>query len=507
MNQKDDERRRAGALPPRHSRPGAGRPRPYLLLAALLLGPVAVEAQGPTNPRRNILLLVCDDLNTNLGCYGHPLVKSPNIDRLAARGVRFERAYCQFPLCGPSRASFLTGRYPEQTGVLANAQDFRDRIPGVVTLPQHFRNHGYFAARVGKLYHYSVPLGIGTDGTDDCISWEVRVNPRGIEREVEDKIIRIIPDGRLGGSLSWLRLEGRDENHTDFIGATEAIRLMEEHHPKKTGRPFFLGVGFYRPHVPFIAPGKYFDPYPREKIDPPLERPGDVDDIPPMALANKIETMEIPRERRQEIIQAYYASITFADAQVGRVLDALDRLGLSHDTVVVLISDHGYLLGEHGFWHKNRLFEPALRIPMILATPAGAETAEGPRTQRLRSSMALAEMVDLYPTLAELAGLPEPPGVAGRSLVPVLRDPARAHREAAFSMVRRGAGAGAVRGASIRTVRFRYTEWGDDGAAGAELYDEEKDPDEYVNLAKDPACEEAAKKLKKLLRKSVEAGR
>ena len=469
------------------------------LLTAAFLALFAIPAHSEENPRRNVLLLVCDDMNTNLGCYSHSLVKSPNIDRLAARGVRFDRAYCQYPLCGPSRASFLTGLYPSQTGVLANAQDFRDRNPDAVTLPQHFRNHGYFAARVGKLYHYSVPLGIGTDGTDDLPSWEMRVNPRGIEREVEDRIIRIIPGGRLGGSLSWLRLEGRDEDHTDFIGATEAIRLMEDHPPKKTGRPFFLGVGFYRPHVPLIAPGKYFDLHPQEAIDPPMERPGDVDDIPPMALASKIETMEISRERRQEIIQAYYASIAFADAQVGRVLDALERLGLANDTVVVLISDHGYLLGEHGLWHKNRLFEPAVRIPMAIVVPGA--------TQAGKSTEALTEMVDLYPTLAELAGLPPPRGLPGRSLAPVLRDPAAAHREAAFSMVGRGMGKNPVRGASIRTVQWRYTEWGDAGAEGAELYDEEKDPDEYTNLAKDPAHAGTVKNLRELLRKSVDAAR
>ena len=498
-----------------------------ILPIALLLASAVVHAQTtPAEPpKKNVLFLICDDLNADLGCYGHPLVKSPNIDRLAARGVRFDRTYCQYPLCNPSRSSFLTGRYPFQTGILTNGPHFRKFIPDVVTLPQYFRNHGYFVARVGKLYHYGVPGDIGTDGLDDPPSWEAKANPRGLDREVQDRIHCIVPNGPLGSSLSWLRLESKDEEQTDGVGATEAIKFLEANDPKKTGKPFFLAFGCYRPHSPYVAPGKYFDLYPREKIVPVIEKPGDRDDIPPCAVEDKPNQRDVPLEKRKEIIQAYFASISYADAQLGRVLDALERLGLAQDTVVVFTSDHGYLLGEHGLWQKHNLFEPTARVPLVIAEPGSAQAG--------KTSKALVEMVDFYPTLAELAGLPPPAGASGRSLVPVLRDPAAAHREAAFTVcnarrakadppgLKKGgrkpakggednAGGGReeqILGYSIRTDRYRYTEWGDGGEAGVELYDEEKDPDEYVNLAEDPAQTETVKKLKDLLRKSAEAAR
>jgi len=453
--------------------------------------------------RPNVLFIASDDLNTDLGCYRHPLVLSPNIDRLADRGVRFEHAYCQYPVCNPSRSSFMTSLYPDQTGILSNRGHIRDKNPDVVTLPQMFMRHGYFAARVGKIYHYGVPDQIGTDGEDDPASWQQVVNPRGIDREVHDRIHSLIP-GSFGGTLSWLKLDSTDGQHTDGIGASEAIKLLDQHHPKKTGKPFFLAVGFYRPHTPYVAPSHYFDLYPREKIQPVMEKEGDRDDIPLAALHDRKFQRELTVEQRKEIIQAYYASVTLMDAQVGRLLDALDRLDLRDSTIIVFISDHGYHLGAHGLWQKSDLFEGSTHVPMIIADPR-LKTAG-------RNSRSLVELVDLYPTLAELCGLKAPAHVQGRSLVPVLNDPTRSVRDESLSVtVSRGyqmhrelPRKTRIMGYTIRTARYRYTEWGQ-GRFGVELYDYQNDPDEYTNLAMSAESDPLIRRLRQRLRQRVQA--
>ena len=253
----------------------------FRLLILLILASPAIHAAAP-----NVLLIAVDDLNADLGCYGHPLVHSPNVDRLAKRGLRFDKAYCQYPVCNPSRSSFMTGLYPEQTGVLSNAGNFRDKHPKLATLSQHFMKHGYFAARVGKIYHYGVPLQIGTDGEDDKPSWNKVVNPIGIDR-VELDAVTSLRKGSYGGTLSWRIVDSKDEDHTDGQGALAAIKLLEENHPDKTGKPFFLAVGFYRPHTPYVAPTHHAKHYPLSKINPVLEKPGDRDDIPLAALHDR----------------------------------------------------------------------------------------------------------------------------------------------------------------------------------------------------------------------------
>lgn len=468
------------------------------ILTAVLVGgasSLGIAQEAPQKP--NVLFIAADDLNTDLGCYGHPLVRSPNLDQLASRGVLFENAYCQYPVCNPSRSSFMTGCYPDQTGVLSNGDNFRKKLPNVVTIPQWFAKHGYYAARVGKIFHYGVPLQIGTPGADDAQSWQHTVNPRGVDRDALDKVHTLVP-GQYGGTLSWLSIDSQDDEHTDGIGATEAIRLLEERHPKKTGQPFFLAVGFYRPHTPYVAPTHYFNLYPRNKIQPVMLRPGDRDDIPLAALHDRPHQLELTVPQRQEIIQAYYAAISLMDAQVGRLLKALEFFGLAENTIVVFVSDHGYHLGAHGLWQKSDLFEGSTHVPLIIADPRSSK--KGLKTK------AITELVDLYPTLAELCGLPLPEHLSGESLTPVLQDPHRPGKEAALTVtVSRGAaahpelkGKGRILGYSVRTPRYRYTEWAN-GELGAELYDYQEDPEEYTNLVKSDSHQATVQKLKSLL--------
>ncbi|MCY4204414.1 MAG: sulfatase [Bacteroidetes bacterium] len=467
----------------------------FFSVIMLLLGLFAASCTQTSVPL-NVLLIIVDDLNTDLGTYGHNLVNSPHIDRLAARGVRFDRAYCQYPVCSPSRSSFLTGLYPEQTGVLTNQDSLRQYIPDIPTLPQWFRENGYYTARVGKIFHYGVPMQIGSDGMDDPVSWSETVNPRGIDREVHDRIHTLVPN-QYGGTLSWLSMDPKDGLHTDELGAAAAIQIMEEQHPSRTDMPLFLAVGFYRPHTPFVAPTHYFELYSRDQIDPVLEQPSDRDDIPIAALADRPKQRELTMEKRREIIQAYYASVSFMDAQVGRLLDALERLNMVDHTIVVFVSDHGYHLGHHGLWQKGDLFEGSVRVPLIIATPE--------RLQKGSGTEALTELVDLYPTLVDLSGLPAPEHLKGSSLRLVLEDTNHPGRVSAFTVGRSRAAwmhpemnAPNVMGYSIRTDRFRYTEW-DSGNAGAELYDYEVDPMEIENLVNDPAYTDTLGRLKRLM--------
>lgn len=454
------------------------------LLAALLFAglgwPLRAGAAEKKAPRRNVLFLIADDLNCDVGAYGAPGMHTPHIDRLAARGVQFERAYCQYPLCSPSRSSFLTGRRPNVTGVLRNpaadspvSPHFREKIPDTMTLPQLFKKSGWFAARVGKLFHYSVPSHIGTSSLDDFYSWDLVINPRGRDREVEKQIHTLIP-GRFGATLSWLAdQEGEDGDHTDGIGAADAIRLLERF--KRDRRPFFLAVGFYRPHTPFIAPAKHFAHYPFEQVKLPSLSAADRARVPAAAYASaRPEEDNATDEQRRSAIQAYHASTTFMDAQVGRVVAALDRLELAQNTVIVFTSDHGYHLGDHGLWQKHSLFERSVRVPLIIAAPGAAGNG--------RSTPAIAELIDIYPTLADLCGIAAPDYLDGRSQRPVLEEVTREVRTAAFSQVGRGT---PEDGYAVRSGRWRYMEWG--GTAGARLlFDEEGDPGETRNLVDDP---------------------
>lgn len=456
------------------------------LLITLALASSAVLSLAEEGKRMNVLFLMADDLNAGIGCYGHPLVKTPNIDRLAARGVRFNHTYCQYPLCGPSRNSMLTGLQPNSTGILTNSQLFRQTIPSAIPLPQAFRLAGYFAVRIGKMYHYGVPVGIGTNGHDDPASWEVEMNPAGCDRLDEEPDIFSLVPGQFGGTLSWLASKNPDSKQTDGLMASDAEWVLERC-AKQTDRPFFVALGFYRPHTPYVAPAPYFEGYPEAKMPVVQGVKEDQADIPAPGLGSaKKEQDAMSDDLRRQAVQAYFASITFMDAQLGHVLDALDRLGLADSTIITFTSDHGYHLGEHGLWQKQSLFEESARVPMIIAAPGisgkgtVAETPVG--------------LIDLYPTLAELCNVKAPENLQGQSLVPILKDPTEKGRGWAITTVTRGGGKrnakkqGVPRfhGYSLRTPKYRYTEW-DGGAQGRELYDHEKDPQELTNLAEDPA--------------------
>jgi uncharacterized sulfatase len=453
-----------------------------LLTLVGLLGASGTLARAETAPRPNVLFIAVDDLNISLGCYGHKLVKSPAIDRLAARGVRFDHAYCQFPLCSPSRVSMLTGLRPETTRIFELKTDFRTILPDALTMPQAFQRAGYYVARVGKLFHYGVPGGIGTAGLDDPRSWHETVNPRGRDKDDEHKVTNFTPQRGLGSALSLLAADGDDEEQTDGQAATAAIKLLEAHREE----PFFLGVGFYRPHTPYIAPRKYFDLYPLESIALPHNPPGDPDNIPEPALNIRPANFGLSDAQCRQCIQAYYASISFMDAQVGRLLDALDRLKLAGKTIVVLWGDHGYLLGQHGQWMKQSLFEESAQVPLVIAAPGVRGNGQACRR--------IVETIDLYPTLADLAGIERPENLAGASLRPLLEDPGHPWDRPAYTQVQRGN----FPGRSVRTERWRYTEW-DRGAKGAELYDHLNDPREFTNLAGDPRRAQVVAELRSLL--------
>lgn len=460
-----------------------------IALAFAFVGLAASLGAAPGKP--NVLFIAVDDMNNDLGCYGNPLVKSPHLDALAKRGVRFDRAYCQFPLCSPSRTSIMTGRRPDTTQVFDLKKHFREVMPDVVTLPQLFTMNGYFSARVGKIYHYGNPGDIGTDGLDDQASWQHRVNPKGRDKTEEHLIVNYTPQRGLGSSLSVLAMEGTDEEQTDGMVATEIIKLMEENKDK----PWFLACGFYRPHCPYVAPKKYFDLYPLDQIQLPSYSDSEMKQIPELALGSTKPWPYFgakPDEARLAK-QAYYATISFVDAQVGRVLAALDRLKLRENTIIVFWSDHGYHQGEHGLWKKQSTFEESARAPFIMAG-AGVKSAGKPCERPV-------EFVDIYPTLADLCGLSADKGLEGVSLRPLLDNPAAKWDRPAYTQVMRGG----TPGHSVRTQRWRYVEW-DNGKQGRQLYDHERDPRELTNLADDPAHAATVKEMQALIRKNWPAG-
>jgi uncharacterized sulfatase len=392
----------------------------------------------------------------------------------------------------------MTGRRPDVTGVYENATHFRQNIPDTVTMAQLFQRAGYFVMRIGKIYHYGVPGQIGTNGLDDDKSWQKVFNPIGRDKKEEDLLTNYTPKKKtpgglstLGAALAWHASAAGDQEHTDGIGAIEAIKVLEQ----KRDQPFFLAVGFYRPHVPWIAPKQYFDRFPFDKMKMPIQPANVRDGAPAAAFAVNPPNYGITDADCRNSIRAYYASVAYMDAQVGRLLDALDRLNLWDDTIVIFISDHGWLLGEHFCWQKMHLFEESARVPMILAAPKSK--AQG------RSCDRVVELIDIYPTVAELCGVKLAHAVDGMSLAKHLDDPTLPFKKGAYTQVTRGTPKkDGFMGRSVRTERWRYNEW-DGGRKGVELYDHQADPKELKNLASDKTHEKVIGELKLLLGEST----
>ncbi len=455
--------------------------------------------------RPNVLFIAVDDLNTRIACYGDPVAKTPNLDRLAGRGIRFDRAYCQFPLCNPSRVSLMLGRYPTTTETIDFA---RPALLGRdwVTLSEHFRASGYEVELRGKIYHYPElkPWSAGEEAVlkeqeihrrniADLTRWEpFRTQWPPTTKWVENlrtraNVFRPVPESER------IDAEQNPTNYqwtADVKNTREAVKLLEGF--AKSDKPFFLGVGFYKPHVPLVVPQKYFDLFPAEKMPLPPDfapTPTADDSVPRCALHYNLDLFYEERptpERAKAAIAAYYACVTFTDEKLGEVLDALERLGLRDNTVIVLWGDHGWHLGEKGMWAKGTLFDVSARAPLIIVDPRKKTGGKAcPRT---------VEFVDIYPTLVELCGLDKPPGLEGASLVPLLNNPTAAWKRPAYSLVAREEWLGR----SVRTERWCYTEW-DRGRYGVELYDLKNDPRESKNLAKDPAFAPTIAELKKLL--------
>ena len=461
-----------------------------LFASVMLLLLHAYAATAATPKKLNVLFIISDDMNNDLGCYGHPIVKSPHLDRLARRGLRFDRAYCQVPLCNPSRVSFLSGLRPDKTQVYTLPEGTRSHLGDWVMLPEYFRHQGYFTAGVGKIYHTG-------EGHVDPRSWDVEIPEFGKRPPVEEIIKWGKPIGPANHTTDWSWLKTEDKDTPDGFVARKAVQLMEQ--AVKEGKPFFLGAGFRRPHAPYAAPRKYFDLYPVDTIPPPLAVPaGYYGSMLKSAINYPAPAIPLTDLENRELIAAYYACNSFIDAQAGILLNALDRLDLWDNTIVVFFGDHGYHLGDHGgLWHKLTLFEQSDRVPLLIYAP-GMKAGGKPCHQ-------LVELVDLYPTLTALCGLPVPEGLDGINLAPLLDDPLHASKEAVYTLVARSdkppfvhAKHRSYLGRSVRTDRWRYNEW-DHGKRGKELYDHKHDPRELVNLAGKPEYAATEAKLHDLL--------
>ena len=445
------------------------------VICFFLLGLSAKAAE-----KLNVLFIAADDLRADLRCMGNKEVLTPNLDALAAGGRLFNRAYCQQAVCNPSRASLMTGRRPDTLKIWDLPTHFRDRIPGVVTLPQHFLKQGYFTQNIGKIYHNWRQ----DEEKGDALSWSVPAAMHYASHYSDrPRVEGEVPRSSSKDPKASCR-DVPDEAYFDGRIATLAIKALQER--KAAGKPFFLAVGFWKPHAPFNAPKKYWDLYDRSKLSRP-PNPDWPKDAPRIAWHNSREILGAGNQRKlkkkavMELRHGYLAAITYFDAQLGKVLAELDRLGLREKTVVVFWSDHGFHLGEQTLWAKTSNFELDAHVPMIISAP-------GMKSRGVKTD-SLAELLDLYPTLVDLCGLPKVEGLEGQSLAPILKDPLAIVKRGAFTQHPRPAyftGAPDVMGRSVRTARYRYTEWRDfktGNVVASELYDHEKDPLETVNIA------------------------
>lgn len=461
-------------------------------LFGFVLSPILSTLQAADKERMNVLFIAVDDLRTEASVFGNKYIHSPNLDRIAKMGITFNRAYCQQAVCSPSRSSLLTGTRPDTTKVWDLETHFRKALPDVVTLPQHFKNNGYFVQGMGKLYH---------SGLDDPQSWSVPwTSPR------KETPVYGLPEnnqnaksGAKNANKSNKRgpaFEGADVPDNKFhdgVLAEMAVKALQGCATRK--EPFWLGVGFIKPHLPFVSPKKYWDLYDPAKIElaPNPFKPKGAPDYA-FSSGGEIKNYSgipdgnIPNDLARKLKHGYYAAISYMDAQVGKVLDELDRLKLTDKTIIVLWGDHGWKLGEHNAWCKHSNVENDTNAPLLIAVP-GLKTAG-------KSTNSLAEFVDIYPTLAELCGLRLPRHLEGTSLVPVLKDPSAIVKNASFSQYPRGA---KVMGYSMRTEQYRFTRWvnrnNPSKLEAMELYDHKNDPQENTNIANDPKNAELVARL------------
>lgn len=470
----------------------------FLMLLALCGAARSTSAAD----RPNVLLICVDDLKPLLGCYGDKTIKSPNVDRLAARGMLFENAYCNQAVCAPSRNSLLTGLRPQTLGIYDLGTNFRRSCPEAITLPQHFKANGYRTEALGKIFH------VGHGNHEDPASWSVphwkadviayalteSKAKQGLTREealFSNKKAQGLPRG-----AAYESADVADDAYPDGRTADEAIRRLQVARDKPD-QPFFIAVGFVKPHLPFCAPKRYWDLYDQTQFEPAARQtpPDGAPSYAPQFGGELRQYSGIPdkgdldAELQRTLIHGYHAATSYMDAQLGRVLDALDDTGLAQNTIIILWGDHGWHLGDHGIWCKHTNYEQAARIPVLVTAPG--VTPPDTRTP------AMLETVDIYPTVCELAGLPTPAGLDGRSFVPTLRYPSAATKDSIIHVYPRGQRLGRA----IRTPRYRLVEWkkfGDSSEpAEFELYDYQTDPAETKNLAADRP--EVVAELQKLL--------
>lgn len=456
-------------------------------LLLFILSFTILEVLGQQKDKPNVLFIISDDLTTTaVSSYENNLGQTPNIDQLASEGIRFTRAYTQFPVCGPSRASLMFGYYPSATETYGY-ESGRENVGGNrKSWSQLFKENGYYTARVSKIYHMSVPADIenGSNGRDDEASWTERYNSPGPEWKAvgEAELVQNNPYGlkpRQGGNvMTIVKAEGGDNVHSDGRTAQKASELIRKH----KNEPFFLAVGFVRPHVPFVAPQEYFEPYPYQQLVLPPKVENDWDDIPELGInyVNSVNA-QMSEEQEKKAVAGYYASVTYMDKQVGKVLQTLKKEGLEDSTIVIFTSDHGFHLGEHRFWMKLGLHEESVRVPMIIKVPGKEPSVTD----------SFVELLDLYPTIAELANLDYSEHLQGESLVPVFDDPNYSVRDAAFSVTR-------WKGEMVyllRTDKWAYIQYGEEAEGGVELYDMQLDPQQFNNLAGNPFYQEKVKEF------------
>ena len=464
--------------------------------AVTLTATSLLAKRSDAKPNVNVLFIGVDDLRPQLGCYGQDQIKSPNIDRLAARGLLFERTYCQQAVCMASRASLMSGYRPDKGKIYSNGPLFR-HVPDAVTINQHFMNNGYETVSMGKIYHHSSDYKKGW--SREAFQPKGKWKGRGY---LSEEAIRLVQEytaqhpnaKRQGLGPAFESPDIPDSAYPDGLIAEHAIKELN----RLQDKPFFIAVGFYKPHLPFNAPKKYWNLYPEKQIrlaDNPLTPKG----APKEALTDWGELRSyhgmprkgpMPDDLARTLIRGYYACISYTDAMIGNVLNELDRLELRNNTIVALWGDHGWKLGELGMWAKHTNFELDTHVPMIISAPG--MNSSGKRTR------ALTEFVDIYPTLCELCGLEQPKHLEGTSMVPLLNNPDQPWKKAAFSQFPKGQ----TMGYSMRTDKHRYTEWRDlksSTVKARELYDHQKDPRENTNIARDIENQELITTLAKML--------